>query len=486
MKALLNNTDFERVGVERSLNFHQTALLSIVLFAHLTFLIMHSVLFITIIQVSLIFGALFFNLSSEKKVFYVLAALFLGAEVGLLLFTFSFLLSCLLQRSRVSLDRKFGPVIILFFYSLAIFFINSIFEFLPLNYILWIMVFFGPYAIYYFAIDLSLNFQQGHRVKIFMFSLVILQVILLVFQGWIAGSYSPGDWAIGTFLDAHKLGFILSFAMFYFGFKWVSDRKWSYLFYVCLISPFLYMCDAKAVLLSAFLAVILLSLMSLVNAKIASIIFNRVFAFYVAIALLLVLVTFPFTSTLLNTWADFSDTYLYGDYTSSKYQIYVKVWVDMFHDSPFHWLLGVGPGSLASKASNMLSADILWKPDGGIANLLPVSSSSWTKDYMAGLFGYRVVDKIPYVSAVLVYPFSGFISIKAELGLLGLALYLYVNFYMLKKGIYGRDSSLNKTLALSGVVIFISLLFDNYHEQLPIIGLFFLFLGLNTASTSRR
>ena len=105
---------------------------------------------------------------------------------------------------------------------------------------------------------------------------------------------------------------------------------------------------------------------------------------------------------------------------------------------------------------------------------------------MLGLFDHDVAAMIPHVSAVLAYPFAGFISIKAELGLIGLILYSYVFYRVLTNSLTNKNTVLDKTLIFMGVTLYISLLFDNYHEQIPIIGLYMLILGLNEKKPLQR
>jgi hypothetical protein len=485
------DTSQRKIGsnIERTpfiLDLKQYLLLLLVLAGYLTYALSGSVLIITCIQLLLILRALFFNIRPESRVVNIIAALFMGAEVGLFMFSSLYVLSCF-RRGVISILHKRSVVIlVLAIYSFCIFLINSLSEFLPINYFLWLMIFFGPYTMYYFTLEIDMSLFELSRVKIFLFKLILLQILLLLFQGWSAGGGAPGDWAIGTLLDAHKLGFVFMFGVVYSFFRFLKKRLMRdfIAFFVMAIS--LYMCDAKAVLSSGILAGIILTILSVLNVKIARDILNKVLAVYILLILTLILITYPFFDTLSNVWGEFSDIYLYGTYSSSKYQMYAKVWGDMFYSNPFLWLFGVGPGELASKASNMLSADVLWKQEGGLASLLPTSSSSWTRHYMDGLFGYEVVSRIPHVSSVLVYPFAGFISIKAELGLIGLFLFCYMNVNLLGRGAKGADVCLNKTLVFFGITLLVSLLFDNYHEQIPIAGLYLLIVGINTKLRYRK
>ena len=73
-----------------------------------------------------------------------------------------------------------------------------------------------------------------------------------------------------------------------------------------------------------------------------------------------------------------------------------------------------------------------------------------------------------------------FISIKAELGIVGLTLFTYTNYSLLKSSVGTLPTSYDKALVFFGWAFFVALLFDNYHEQIPIAGLYMIFLGLNS------
>ena len=479
------------------LNLHQKAvlpnldkydwlLLFFVVIACSTYMLTTSILLITLLQLLLIAKAFYSRKCHTKSLKEIITALFMGAEVALFLISIVYLTSSIAFRSKTFFLKRNAALLVLTIYSFCVFILSSIHEFLPLNYALWLMIFLGGFTIYLYAQENHQQETSFNNLKFFLFALIAIQFLFLLIQGALVGSYSPGDWALGTFMDAHKLGFVLMFFAIYlsFDFKESPSIQFALLIPVSLI--FLYVCDAKAVLLSGILSAALLIILSATNFSIGRRLINRTAAIYS----LIILIIFTFIIASFNSyekvWEDFLDIYAYGTFTSSKYQMYGKVWGQMLHDSPFNWAVGVGPGEMASKASNMLSGDVLWKREGGLASLLPSFSSSWTKTYMLGLFDHDVAAMIPHVSAVLAYPFAGFISIKAELGLIGLILYSYVFYRVLTNSLTNKNTVLDKTLIFMGVTLYISLLFDNYHEQIPIIGLYMLILGLNEKKPLQR
>jgi hypothetical protein len=479
-KFLVHSSESELMRLVRKSDY---LLLLVFLTTFLISTFLNNVLIVTAVQAALIIKALFFRRDYIGGFKGIVIALFLGAEMAFFIFTILYVFSIFIYKLKTPLIRNNSPVFALFMYSLICFFLNSLSQFLPLNFLLWIMIFFGPFAIFFYGQEAR---QAGVTIR-HAYSLVVLvlflQCVIIFVTGVLRGGFTPGDWASGTFLDAHKLGFVFLFVLVYLTFTLIELKKLKHAVLTFLLLPFLYLCDAKAVVLSAFFAFFLLCLGSIFNVSLARHLINKLIALYLVIFLFFVLVMVNFSGDKVN---EFSDLYLHGELTSSKSQMYIKVWSDMLSEHPLNWIVGVGPGSLASKASNMLSGDVLWKQAGGMASKLPISSSLWTQEYMVGLFTSEVVERITHVSAVLTYPFSGLISIKAELGIVGLLIYVYVIFSIIKSSISGLITPLDKTLIFFGGIFIMSLLFDNYHEQIPMIGLYMLILGFHSGNTYNR
>ena len=433
----------------------------------------------TMVQSLLIFYALFYRPGTVVAAKCMLVSFFMGVEVVFLIFTVLYALSSLMHNKNTFLYVRNKVLLLLFLYSIFVFVANMFYQFTIVNYVLWISVFFAPYCAYFYAQELSSNDVGIKDIYALSILLVIVQCIILLFLGISETGFSPGDWAAGTFGDAHKLGFLYLFFGVLVGYSFLKERSFVYLVLLCFMTFFLYLCDAKAIVLSAFLAVILASVFSLFFAGKWQAIVYRPLSFFVLTIFILVFSVVGIPSQV----AEFFEIYLYGELSSSKYRLYVSVWNEMLFDSPFNWLFGVGPGELGSRASNMLSGDVLWKKEGGLATLLPVFSSAWTREYMDGLVTSEVMKYIGNVSAILTYPYAGFISIKAELGLLGLFIFSYCLFTILYRSVARVERPIDKTLLLMGVVIFCSLLFDNYHEQMSVLGLYMFILGLNRTET---
>ena len=141
----------------------------------------------------------------------------------------------------------------------------------------------------------------------------------------------------------------------------------------------------------------------------------------------------------------------------------------------YNSILGVGPGMLGSRAASAASGDVLYKEtESAFASLLGPAPKpeGWA---MSGLWNADVVEDVFYKSALLTMPFSGWGSLRAELGWPAVILLF---FYLLSLGrqmaaIAARHSgawSIGVAAAVGCVGLLPMLFFDNVLEQPHITG----------------
>lgn len=141
----------------------------------------------------------------------------------------------------------------------------------------------------------------------------------------------------------------------------------------------------------------------------------------------------------------------------------------------YNSILGVGPGMLGSRAASAASADVLYKEGGStLASLLGPAPKPerWA---MYGLWDAEVVEGVTDRSALLTMPFSGWGSLRAELGWPAIVL---LTFYFLSLGrqmaaIAARDPGLRSigiAAAVGCAALLPMLFFDNILEQPHIVG----------------
>ncbi|MGD8110911.1 hypothetical protein [Vibrio sp. TRT 17S01] len=435
----------------------------------------------TIFQIALILKALCVKKVSIIGVKELIISALLGVEIALIIFPILYLFTyVILRNGRFKNYHKNYIVLIIYAFIVAL--ISSVNEFLPLNLIAWVLIFSAPFCYYFYAIEYDGKKLENTNTLVFIEIIMFIEIGLILFQGIKGVGFQPSDLFIGTLNDAHKIG-LLFFIFFFYGCYILKDTPNKLIGFMVIISALVveYLSDSKAILLSAAIAVfILLHFCLLFNKKLNSIIkFDQLLLLLLVIYTVFIFVVL-FIDNAFQPAYDFFEPYLYGPLTSSKAIMYVRVWNDMLFDHSFEWLFGTGPGTLASRASNMFSADILAKPN----DVLPISSSTWTREYMAGLYDFEVLDNIRWVSAVLTYPFSGFISLKGELGVVGMSMYILTIFKMsyllLSKSSNKYVSAFKLGLFVAVCTFIVALLFDNYHEQLVISALFFIFIGIFT------
>jgi hypothetical protein len=136
----------------------------------------------------------------------------------------------------------------------------------------------------------------------------------------------------------------------------------------------------------------------------------------------------------------------------------------------YNSVLGVGPGMLGSRAASAASGDVLYKEtESALADLLGPAPKPerWA---MYGLWDADVVQSVMYKSALLTMPFSGWGSVRAELGWPAVTLLI---FYFISLGrqmafIAARHPgvrSIGIAAAVGCVGLLPILFFDNILEQ---------------------
>jgi hypothetical protein len=141
----------------------------------------------------------------------------------------------------------------------------------------------------------------------------------------------------------------------------------------------------------------------------------------------------------------------------------------------YNSILGVGPGMLGSRAASAASGDILYKesesPFAGLLRPAP-KPERWA---MYGLWDAEVVEGITNRSAMVSMPFSGWGSVRAELGWPAVILLL---FYFLSLAgrmasvamRYPSARSVGLAAAVGCVALLPMLFFDTLLEQPHIMG----------------
>lgn len=170
----------------------------------------------------------------------------------------------------------------------------------------------------------------------------------------------------------------------------------------------------------------------------------------------------------------FSETlhqYTQNNRLNYKYQLYQRVFKDMlFNEGVLTWLAGIGPGTFNSRASNSRAHDTLYKKVDSLAHqFIPPHSSEFTERYLADLWTKDIATTARNRFSLLSYPFAGIASVEAELGLLGLFIFLIfcsvVVYYLLNRILSDENVAVNFILASWWVFLVLMMVLDNIQEM---------------------
>lgn len=421
---------------------------------------------------------------------------FLGHEYPLILSAFLFLFLFLLKSDSVNRMRLNKPAVLLLiiiFYALFLFLINiPIFVSVP-GLVFWLMTFGGPVFCFFYLQQFNYTTEDTQQIVNFLIRIIRLQFWIIVAQALINRTLTPGDWAGGTMNNAHDSGIYISLYCLSLvlpiilepgkRIPWLSFSFWGHLL---IALAFTILTDSKTLNALLLLALSLLFIFML---------FTHLFYAYkhiskrkIVLNILILLLSAwvlpqAIQSYLRQTLMDDTiqlDEMLYSYMLdpnapfNQKAKLYNRAFVEMQKEDPWLWWIGTGPGTFASKASNTLAYDVMYKENQKIPEFIPAISSPWTKRYMSDLMTKEFTEQIQFISALLSLPTSGIVSLKFELGWPGLLLYftcIFIQVVLLIHAGNKHDSKIRNWIwiwALFWLLFSLMMFFDNYQEQ-PVI-----------------
>jgi hypothetical protein len=422
---------------------------------------------------------------------------FLGHDYPLILSAFLFLFVFLVKSASGNRMRLNTPAVILciiILYALILFMINiPIFVSVP-GLIFWLMTFGGPVFCYFYFLQFDYSAGDVRKLVDFLIRIIRLQFWVIMIQAVFNRSLVPGDWAGGTMNDAHDSGVYVSLYLLSLvlpallepgkRIPWLSFSFWGHLL---VAFAFTILTDSKTLNALLLIALALLFIFMLLIRLIyackhiskGKMIFGMMMVFLGA--WIFPQVAQSYIRVILK-----DDTVNLGEmlYTymldpnsqiNQKAKLYDRAFVQMQKDEPLLWWIGTGPGTFASRASNTLAYDVMYKEDQKIPEAIPAISSPWTRKYMADLMTKEVADRVKFVSALLSFPFSGIVSMKFELGWIGLLLYLasiWIHVVLLIHAGNRHEAKVRNWIwiwAVFWLLFPMIIFFDNYQEQPAIV-----------------
>ncbi len=372
-----------------------------------------------------------------------------------------------------------------------------------LSFPFWMMSFGSGLLIFIYYSQKEFSRDNLREVFSFFISLLFVQLIFVITQIIKHRAFLPGDTGTGTLDDAHKAGFYLMILFIY-----LTAPIWGNFFtrgrsrpgttrivksfsWAVLVLPFVFLCDAKAVL-GVFFASMLIFLSAsgayaVLNGRLVitkhqkPLIAGAVFA-------VLGLSMLPFLFNVYGRYFSlhgFNYSRVIQRYTSSeshnhKYRLYERVFKDMAaNEGLILWIAGVGPGTFNSRASNSRAHDSLYKKyDSVVHRRVPPYSSELTKKYLADLWQKDIAESISWRSSLLSFPFAGVASLKAELGIVGLLIFLSFcvscGFYVSKKVVLWDEPVMGLILPSWWIFLPAMMLLDNVQEMPQYVAPFYL------------
>ena len=418
----------------------------------------------------------------------ILALSFIGIDYALMLTPLIFIpLTLVSYRKHSLLKSGKTQLLALFFviYGGILYIVNIFTEFSPLSYIFWIFTFASGIILFIYYSQFKYNISQVEDIFKFFYKLLCIELILIALQMLILNKFKPGDWATGSFGNAHYVGFHLTIMLFFLFSLFFLCKSSSTIFFkfkrsllILLILIFVLLTDSKIIYVCFFLGFILflLIIISLKSIKLNIIPINQNKIYFLLIIFVIMLLFIPnffsyYYKFTKNKSLDFN--HILKTY---KYEHKAIFYRRIFSHFPktygyLRWIIGTGPGTLGSRASNSLAYDTLYKKRKRLPSFIPPHTSKWSKKYLVDLWQKEYAEGIWEKSSILAMPFCGVCSIKGELGFIGLIifllLYISIIWNLIKKinfnyAINNNILSWLITFSICWTTIILLIIFDNF------------------------
>jgi hypothetical protein len=390
------------------------------------------------------------------------------------------MLALLLRVARnrsLGFDRSLRSVLLLgFFVSAAgsALFGLIVVEARPLQWFVWIATLGAPLTLLG-GTFLRLPDQFAPRLSRFLLFVLWLQVPVCIAQLIRHGALEPGDWFGGIWADSNLVGLwgaatlsVCAVRLLTRTARLEGARNWILgCSHVAAAAFLVWGASAKVYSASIFGAAAIVTAMLLIAG-------GGIFRIGNWVRTIIVILAIGLTGLLAESWVWENFEGLVSNLENSEKRTLLTRVVFGVAER-YNSILGVGPGMLGSRAASAASADVLYKEtESAFASLLGPAPKPerWA---MYGLWDAEVVQEVTNKSALVTIPFSGWGSLRAELGWPAVILLI---FYLLALGrqmafIAARHPdacSIGIAAAIGCVGLLPMLFFDNILEQPRIMG----------------
>ncbi|WP_300351648.1 hypothetical protein [Clostridium sp.] len=381
------------------------------------------------------------------------------------------LLKSMLSKLVIKKDINFKFYITFISLSLISYSISLVndFSFIPL--IIYGFMIFSLYYMYFvFKSDKEDNLKEFYYLCKLQIIPVVAQCIFLLKNG----TFYP-DCITGTCDNANTISIILLiYLILIYKDSTISFNKKVYNLIV--YGFIIYLSGAK--LISLIFIFIIITINVFVNFEKKTLLKISITLFVLS----LIIVSLPLTTSLLKNVVDENNLnyYITNDNMNLKFRAYKYTFNNI---NGVNNLIGVGVGRYGSKTANLLAYDTMYKPDDKlmIAKFLKPKTNEEYR-YIASSFTKSFFENISNFSGVLSYPQNSIVTIKGEIGYLGLLLFsLFILFnirFLYKNMVY----KINYKESYCSIIFIVSLailsFFDNFLEMNNVMLLFMFILSL--------
>jgi len=367
-------------------------------------------------------NAFFLCTSSENKASVLLSSLLIGSELFAVLNIVGYIfISAMRDKINVGIKSVKRIDFALFMVITASAFVNAIYS----NGI-WSFLFSVLYIVllvvtYKFS---NIDFEKYNIVGLIKAFVIIEFIVTLM----IAIKYKriiPGDLFGGSLMNAHYFANWLILTLFVIlnvkkDGELIVSVLYRNIIYIVLILIMIFLASANAVTISAFVSVILYFVFTSLRKKTNNDLFWLIVFSYIGMYLVLYIFNIDIIRNFITSKFSTMSPYIYDYGWNYKFSYLYGTFYDSLYSGRV--IFGYGLGQYGSRFANAFAYNVMWRSDNSVNKLIenffePHCIPEYYK-YIS-FYDKSFVEGILWRSAVLSYPFSSFVALIGELGIVG-------------------------------------------------------------------
>lgn len=412
---------------------------------------------------------LIFIENKEKSLVKILIMLIFAPNYIVIQFMILYVfIKFLLSKNKIKKDINFRFYILFIILSSVsyLFSIINDFSFTPL-----IIYAITVWCLYYMYFIFKSAKEDYIRVFYELCKLQIIPVSVQIIFLLVKKVFYP-DLITGTFDNANTLVIVLMIYLILI----LNSRYLSFknkLVNLIIYGSIILLADAKLILIIFILVLIITNVFTTTNKNI----FLKLPIFCLFLGIIIIIMLSPFSLYKYSIDKYNIDKYITNNNMNLKFKAYKYTFCDL---NLFNDLIGVGSGRYGSKAANILAYDTMYKTKEKleVSKILKARTNQYY-NRISSLFTKSFFNNIKNYSGILSYPQSSIVTIKGEIGYLGIMLFIFFILYNIKnlyKNILRKDNYKESYCSIVFIlVIFLISFFDNFLEMNNII-LSFMFI----------